>query len=120
MQKTVWMIHKFTGARTGVKGQLVLEGKSLRFFPEVGEQEVVLNVEDVRRVGRGLRSPVLKLRLKAADLPPEIFFYFVEPPFLYGKQAKFTLTVADTYLHDEISEWVEAIQPGQSPERSGR
>jgi hypothetical protein len=120
MQRTVWMIHKFTEARTGVKGQLVLEGKSLRFFPDAGEQEVVLNVENVRKVGRGLRSPVLRLRVKAPGLPPEVFFYFVEPPFLYGKQAKFTLTVADTYLHDEISEWVEAIQTGQSPERSGR
>jgi hypothetical protein len=35
---------------------------------------------------------------------------------MFGKPTKITLRVADSFLHDEVSEWVQAIQGAQEGE----
>jgi hypothetical protein len=107
---TVWMIHRFTNPRTGVRGNLSLDEDVLRFEPAKGGAPTSVRVEDVVKVDRVAGSPVLILGLEQSHRVPEILFYFVEPPYMFGKPAKITLRVADSFLHDEVSEWVRAIE----------
>jgi hypothetical protein len=107
---TVWMIHRFTNPRTGVRGNLTLDEGVLRFVPASGGAPTSIRVEDVEEVDRVAASPVMTLRLGPSHRLPEILFYFVEPPYMFGKSTKITLRVADAFLHDEVSEWVQAIE----------
>jgi hypothetical protein len=107
------MVHPFTGARQGVRGSLALVESVLTFHPDPGKRggEVVIPLDRIQDAHHTDRSPVLRLDVdRSAAGVTEILFYFVEPPFLFGKGAVFTLALADGILHDQIEEWVDAIR----------
>jgi hypothetical protein len=113
LTSTVWMIHRFTNPRTGVRGNLTLDEGVLRFQPGKGGAPTSVRVEDIVEVDRVAASPVLTLHLVPTHRLPEILFYFVEPPYMFGKPTKITLRVADAFLHEEVDEWVHAIETAQ-------
>jgi hypothetical protein len=113
---TVWMIHAYTGARTGVRGRLSFEPDRLRFEPDAGQRggQVELPLSDIGSVQVPVGSPVLELELFAHPLG-EVLFYFVEPPFMYARQTQFTLAAANAIIRDEVLAWESAIRLAQAP-----
>jgi hypothetical protein len=111
---TVWMIHAYTGARTGVRGQLSFDGDNLRFQPHPGQRggEVEVALSDIGSVKVPFGSPVLQLEFLTHPLG-EVLFYFVETPFMYGRPTQFTLATANAIIRDDILAWESAIRQAQ-------
>jgi len=114
LQSTVWMIHAYTGARTGVRGQLSFDGDNVRFEPDPGQRggKVEVALSDIGSVRVPVGSPVLELELLSHPLG-EVLFYFVEPPFMYGRPTQFTLTTANAIIRDDVLAWESAIRHAQ-------
>ncbi len=119
---TVWMVHKGIGPR-GVRGELFLEADRLIFRPELRAArpdtlgETVFGRDQVTKVSRARRSPVLELRVVTEGLPPVVLFYFVKPPDLYSSGAANPRSYAALYLSNagavydqEVAEWTKAIR----------
>jgi hypothetical protein len=119
---TVWMVHKDIGAR-GVRGELILEADRLIFRPELRAArpdilgETVFGRDQVTKVSRARRSPVLELRVVTEGLPPVVLFYFVKPPDLYSSGAANPRSYAALYLsnagavyEEEVAEWTKVIR----------
>jgi hypothetical protein len=121
---TVWMVHKETG-RQGVRGELILAGRTLIFRPEVrGAKrnldllgETVLPLADVRKAERARGTPVLEVWHGIEDLPAVVLFYFVKPPDIYSSPMMNPRSAGATYLansnllyREEIDRWVGAIE----------
>ena len=89
---TVWMIHAYTGARTGVRGRLSFEPDRLRFEPDAGQRggQVELPLSDIGSVQVPVGSPVLELEL-------------------------FALAAANAIIRDEVLAWESAIRLAQAP-----
>jgi hypothetical protein len=85
------------------------EGESGSLLSTVWVEVAVHQIGDVRvPVG----SPVLELEILSHALG-EVLFYFVEPPFLYGRSTQFTLAVANAIIRDEVLAWKAAIRQAQ-------
>ena len=119
---TVWMVHKGTGTR-GVRGELILEADRLIFRPELRAArpevlgETVFGMDQVTKVSRSRRSPVLELRVLTDGVPPVVLFYFVKPPDMYSSGAANPRSFAAVYLtnagavyEEEVSDWLKAIR----------
>jgi hypothetical protein len=119
---TVWMVHKGTGTR-GVRGELILEADRLIFRPELRAArpevlgETVFGMDQVTKVSRSRRSPVLELRVHTDGVPPVVLFYFVKPPDMYSSGAANPRSFAAVYLtnagavyEEEVSDWLKAIR----------
>ena len=119
---TVWMVHKDVG-RAGVRGEIMLAEDRLIFRPEVrGAKpdtlgETVLGLDQVRKVTRVRRSPVLELHVQTEGLPPVVLFYFVKPPDIYSSGAANPRSYAAAYLtnaaavyEEEVADWLNAIR----------
>jgi hypothetical protein len=118
----VWMVHKGTGTR-GVRGDLILEPERLIFRPELRAArpdalgETVFGLDQLTKVTRSRRSPVIELHVTTDGLPPVVLFYFVKPPDLYSSGAANPRSYAALYLSnagavydEDITEWVRAIR----------
>jgi hypothetical protein len=119
---TVWMVHQDTGPG-GVRGELILEPERLLFRPELRAAkldtlgETVFAMDQVTKVTRSRRSPVLQLHIVTDGLPPVVLFYFVKPPDMYSSGASNPRSYAALYLsnagavyEEEIAEWAKAIR----------
>jgi hypothetical protein len=124
------MVHKATGQK-GVRGELLLEPERLIFRPELAGTptellgETVFAGEDIRKVTRSKRSPVIELRVKTPGLPDVVLFYFVKPPDKYSSGLPNPRIAVATYLAnsnlvyaEEVNHWVRAIKEELAP--SGR
>ena len=118
----VWMVHKGTGTR-GVRGDLILEAERLIFRPELRAArpdalgETVFGLDQLTKVTRSRRSPVIQLHVTTDGLPPVVLFYFVKPPDMYSSGAANPRSYAALYLsnagavyEEDITEWVQAIR----------
>lgn len=123
---TVWMVHKSTG-QAGVRGDLMLTDKHLVFRPELAAArldslgETIVALEEVAKVRRSRRSPVLELHVTTPGLPDVLLFYFVKPPDMYSsglpnpRSAVATyLTTSNTFYEDEVKEWTQAIRDARA------
>ncbi len=128
---TVWMVHART-TLDGVKGVLSLEQRALVFRPDGGRSaETVIPVDDVRRVGRALGSPVLEVRVAIPGGPSIIGFYFVQPPslsppteglrlfsrYLARRRAIGKLRAGNAVKRREVEQWVRAVRSAQREKR---
>jgi hypothetical protein len=118
----VWMVHKGVGPR-GIRGELILEAERLIFRPELRAArpdtlgETVVGLDQVRKVTRARRSPVLELHVQTEGLPPVVLFYFVKPPDIYSSGAANPRSYAAVYLtnaaavyEEEVAHWLSAIK----------
>jgi hypothetical protein len=118
----VWMVHKGVGPR-GIRGELILESERLIFRPELRAArpdmlgETVFGLDQVRKITRARRSPVLELHVQTDGLPPVVLFYFVKPPDIYSSGAVNPRSYAAVYLtnagavyDEEVAEWLKAIR----------
>jgi hypothetical protein len=118
----VWMVHKGVGPR-GIRGELILETERLIFRPELRAAgpdtlgETVLGLNQVTKVTRARRSPVLELHVQTEGLPPVVLFYFVKPPDIYSSAAANPRSYAAVYLtnaaavyEEEVAYWLNAIR----------
>jgi hypothetical protein len=118
----VWMVHKGTGTR-GIRGDLILEPERLIFRPELRAArpdalgETVFGLDQLTKVTRSRRSPVLELHVTTEGLPPVVLFYFVKPPDLYSSGAANPRSYAALYLsnagavyEEDVTEWMQAIR----------
>jgi hypothetical protein len=118
----VWMVHKGTGTR-GVRGELILEPERLIFRPDLRAAkpdllgETVFGLDQVTKVTRSRRSPVLELHVTTEGLPPVVLFYWVKPPDMYSSGAANPRSYAALYLsnagavyEEDVIEWLEAIR----------
>ena|SRR2546426_3226059 len=118
----VWMVHKATGPR-GVRGELILDADRLIFRPELRAArpdnlgETVFGLDQVTKVTRARRSPVLELHVETDGVPPVILFYFVKPPDIYSSGAANPRSYAAVYLtnagavyEEEVAEWLKSIR----------
>jgi hypothetical protein len=123
----VWMVHKGIGSR-GIRGELILEPERLIFRPELRAAkpdtlgETVFGLDEVTKVSRARRSPVLELHVHTDGLPPVVFFYFVKPPDIYSSAAANPRSYAAVYLtnagavyEEEVTDWFKAIRDRISP-----
>ena len=119
---TVWMVHQESDPR-GVRGDLILREDRLIFRPELRAAkldtlgETVVGLEEVTKVARPRRSPVIELHVQTEGLPEVVFFYFVKPPDIYSSgaanprsAAMMYLTTAGAMYEEEVAEWVDAIR----------
>jgi hypothetical protein len=111
----VWMVHKGVGSR-GIRGELILGPERLIFRPDT-LGETVFALEEVTKVAKAPRSPVLELHVKTDGLPPVVLFYFVKPPDIYSSGAANPRSYAAVYLtnagavyEEEVSDWLKAIR----------
>jgi hypothetical protein len=118
----VWMVHKGVGPR-GIRGELILESERLIFRPELRAArpdtlgETVVGLDQVTKVARARRSPVLELHVRTDGLPPVVLFYFVKPPDIYSSAAANPRSFAAVYLtnagavyEEEVTDWLKAIR----------
>jgi hypothetical protein len=123
----VWMVHKGVGPR-GIRGELILEPERLIFRPELRSTrpemlgETVFGLDQVTKVSRARRSPVLELHVQTDGLPPVVLFYFVKPPDIYSSAAANPRSYAAVYLtnagavyEEEVAGWLKAIRDRISP-----
>jgi hypothetical protein len=116
------MVHKGTGP-PGIRGDLILESERLIFRPELRAAkpdtlgETVIALDQVNRVSRSRRSPVLELHVQTDGVPPVVLFYFVKPPDMYSSGAINPRSYAAIYLanagavyEEEVADWLEAIR----------
>jgi hypothetical protein len=118
----VWMVHKGVGPR-GIRGELILEPERLIFRPELRAArpdtlgETVFALDQVSKVAKARRSPVLELHVRTEGLPPVVLFYFVKPPDIYSSAAANPRSYAAVYLanagavyEEEVADWLKAIR----------
>ena len=118
----VWMVHKGVGPR-GIRGELILESERLIFRPELRAArpdmlgETVFGLDQVTKVRRARRSPVLEIHVQTDGLPPVVLFYFVKPPDIYSSgmpNPRFAgasfLMQTNALLTEEVAAWERDIQ----------
>ena len=119
---TVWMVHKGVGQR-GVRGDLILQRDRLIFRAEIrgGRPdtlgETIFPLEEIRKVSRSKRTPILELKLTIEGLPETVLFYFVKPPDMYSSGATHPRTAVTMYLtnsnalyEEEVTLWFDDLR----------